>query len=77
MIKKEDLISPCGTFYLMAWDQAMMFPMLEMSGHRAKFVSDILYIYNAANPINDSKVNRQLQQHLETVIRSQKRYERL
>jgi glycosyltransferase involved in cell wall biosynthesis len=76
-IKKEDLIGPYGTFYPMAWDQAMMFPMLEMSGHRAKFIEDVLYIYNAANPINDSKVNRQLQHYLETVIRLQKRYDRL
>jgi glycosyltransferase involved in cell wall biosynthesis len=77
MIKKDDLMSPNGTFYLMAWDQAMMFPMLEMSGHRAKFISDVLYIYNAANPINDSKVNRQLQQNLEVLIRTQKKYDRL
>jgi glycosyltransferase involved in cell wall biosynthesis len=77
MIKKEDLIGPCGTFYPMAWDQAMMFPMLEMSGHRAKFISDVLYIYNAANPINDAKINRPLQRHLEAVIRLQKRYDRL
>jgi hypothetical protein len=37
LIKMEDVISPCGAFYHMAWDQAIMFPMLEMSGHRAKF----------------------------------------
>jgi hypothetical protein len=61
----------------MAWDQAIMFPMLEMSGHRAKFISEVLYIYNAANPINDCKVDRQLQRSLETVIRMQKRYDRL
>jgi hypothetical protein len=61
----------------MAWDQAMMFPMLEMSGHRAKFIRDVLYMYNADNPLNDSKVNRQLQQTLGTVIRMQKRYDRL
>jgi hypothetical protein len=73
----EDLISPCGAFYHMAWDQAIMFPMLEMSGHRAKFISEVLYIYNAANPINDCKVDRQLQRSLETVIRMQKRYDRL
>ena len=29
LIKMEDLISPCGDFYHMAWDQAIMFPMLE------------------------------------------------
>ena len=77
LIKMKDLIGPCNTFFHMAWDQAMMFPMLEMSGHRAKFVSEVLYIYNAANPINDCKVDRQLQRSLETVIRLQKRYDRL
>jgi len=76
-IKMEDLISPCGTFYHMAWDQAIMFPMLEMSGHRAKFISEVLYIYNAANPISDCKVDRQLQRRLETIIRRQKPYDRL
>jgi len=73
----EDLISPCGTFYHMAWDQAIMFPMLEMSGHRAKFISEVLYIYNAANPISDCKFDRQLQRRLETIIRMQKPYDRL
>jgi glycosyltransferase involved in cell wall biosynthesis len=77
LIRMEDLISLCGSFYYMAWDQAIMFPMLEMSGHRAKFISEVLYIYNAANPINDCKVDRQLQRSLETVIRMQKRYDRL
>jgi glycosyltransferase involved in cell wall biosynthesis len=76
-IKVEDLISPFGTFYDMAWDQAIMFPMLEMAGYRAKFIGEILYIYNAANPINDWKVDRQLQRSLETVIRRQQRYDRL
>jgi glycosyltransferase involved in cell wall biosynthesis len=77
LIKIEDLISPSGTFYDMAWDQAIKFPMLEMSGHRAKFIDEVLYIYNAANPINDCKVDRHLQRSLETVIRTQKRYDRL
>jgi hypothetical protein len=77
LIRMEDLISPDGTFHQMAWDQAIMFPMLEMSGRRAKFISEVLYIYNAANPINDCKVDRELQRNLETVIRRQKRYARL
>jgi glycosyltransferase involved in cell wall biosynthesis len=77
MIKKEDLISPYGTFYPMAWDQAIMFPMLEMAGHRAKFIADVLYIYNEANPISDARMNRQLQRHLETIIRLQRKYDRL
>jgi glycosyltransferase involved in cell wall biosynthesis len=75
LIKVEDLISPYGTFYQMAWDQAIMFPMLEMSGHRARFINEVLYIYNAANPINDHRVDRQLQRDLEAAIRRQKRYQ--
>jgi glycosyltransferase involved in cell wall biosynthesis len=76
-INREDLISPWGTFYPMAWDQALMFPLLEMAGHRAKFIPDVLYTYNAANPINDAKVNRPLQRQCETAIRLQTRYDRL
>ena len=76
-IRMEDLISPYGSFYQMSGDQAIMFPMLEMSGHRAKFVSEVLYIYNEANPINDCKVDRRLQRSCETVIRMQKPYGRL
>jgi len=75
-IKREDLITPDGAFYSMAWDQAIMFPMLEMAGPRAKFVSEVLYIYNAANPISDCKADRSLQRSLETVIRKQRRYDR-
>jgi glycosyltransferase involved in cell wall biosynthesis len=77
LIKKEDLISPWGTFYQMSWDQAIMFPMLEMSGRRAQFIHEVLYIYNAANAISDYKVDRQLQRNLETAIRKQERYARL
>jgi glycosyltransferase involved in cell wall biosynthesis len=75
LIKAEDLIDPHGAFYEMAWDQAIMFPMLEMAGHRAKFISEVLYVYNAVNPISDHKADRQLQRNLETVIRLRKRYD--
>lgn len=77
LIKTQDLVTPSGAFYQMAWDQAIMFPMLEMAGHRAKFISEVLYIYNAENPINDHKADRELQRSLEAVIRRQKRYDRL
>jgi len=55
----------------------MMFPNLETSRYRAKFISDVLYVYDAANLINDSKVNRSLQRNLEMEIRAQKRDDRL
>ena len=70
-------MDPSGAFYRMAWDQAIMFPMLEMSGYRARFINEALYIYNAVNPISDCKIDRELQRSLEAAIRMQKRYDRL
>jgi hypothetical protein len=61
----------------MTWDQAIMFPMLEMAGKRHAFLSEVLYIYNTTNPINDNKVNPKLQNDLESLIRSKLAYARL
>jgi len=77
LINKNDLLAPDGAFYQMAWDQAIMFPLLEMSGHRATFINEVLYIYNNANPINDCKIDRELQRQLEMDIRGRARYRRL
>ena len=77
LINKSDLLAPDGTFYQMAWDQAIMFPLLEMSGHRATFINEVLYIYNNANPISDCKIDRELQRQLEMDIRGRARYRRL
>ena len=55
-INIEDLKDSSGNFYRMAWDLAFMFPMLEMAGDRSVYVPDVLYIYNRATSLNDSKV---------------------
>jgi len=75
-IYKDDLLLN-GEFIKMAWDQAMMFPMLEMAQERSKHIHSSLYIYNMANPINDNKVNAQLQRDCEAYIRSMPPYARL
>lgn len=72
-IKKEDFLYE-GKFMAMTWDSAMMFPMLEMSGHRSRYIPDTLYIYNLSNPINDHKVNQRLQQSLDRLVRSKPKY---
>jgi glycosyltransferase involved in cell wall biosynthesis len=75
-IKKEDFIGIDGEFFPMTCDLAMMFPMLEMaSKQHYHFVSDIIYIYNCANPINDYKVNLKLQLTIDEYIRSLPPYE--
>ena len=76
-IEKEDLLGEEGRFFRMSWDLAFMFPMLEMAGHKAKFISDILYVYNLGNPLNDHKVDNALQIKLEKQIRSKNRYSRI
>lgn len=75
-IKQEDLMWN-GDFFVMTWDKAMMAPMLEISNGRFKFISDVLYIYNFINPINDCKVDGHLQASLVSVIYGMKPYEPL
>lgn len=73
-IKKEDLLLD-GAFLPMAWDLAIMFPMLEMAAkNHFVFLPDNLYIYNMQNPINDHKVNRDLQIQLDRFVREKPTY---
>lgn len=76
-IEKEDFLDRSGKFYPSAWDLSIMLPQLEMAGFHAKFIPDILYIYNVDNPINDFKVDLNLQQSLEREIRHKKKYDRI
>jgi len=78
LIDKKDLMYK-GAFYPMTWDQAFMFPMIEMAAERHYYFSEktVLYLYNRQTPINDNKVNAALQKQLEKIIRAQKPYKRI
>jgi glycosyltransferase involved in cell wall biosynthesis len=73
-VKQEDLKDSNGNFYRMAWDLAIMFPMLEMSGGKFKSFKDIMYCYNVNNPINDHKTDHRLQLSLDKEIRNKQKY---
>jgi glycosyltransferase involved in cell wall biosynthesis len=75
-IKKEDLCDTAG-FYRVTWDQAFMFPMLEMAAGRWHYIPDILYVYNVQNPLNDFKVRLRQQLAAEREIRSKTPYQPL
>ena len=60
-LTEDDMVDDDGTFYEMAWDFALMFPMMEMARERVRFIKDTLYVYNDDNPINDHKKDRQRQ----------------
>ncbi|MBM3893274.1 glycosyltransferase family 2 protein [Candidatus Dependentiae bacterium] len=75
-IKKEDLCWQ-GSFFQATGDMGFMFPVLEMAGKRSMHIPDVLYIYNRATPINDSKIKRALQAAMGKYIRSKKKYQPL
>ena len=74
-IKRKDLLDSDGNFYRMTWDLSFMFPMLEMSGHKAMYIDELLYVYNLDNPFNDHKVDNTYQLKLENEIRNKPVYE--
>lgn len=76
-IDRSDLVDSKGNFYRMTWDLAFMFPMLEMAGNKSVYISDLLYVYNMGNPLNDHKVDNSYQIKLEKEIRSKKKYDRI
>ncbi len=77
-IDKKDFINEnTNKFIKAAWDLAIVFPMLEMSGHRAHYIEDILYMYNRTNPLNEDKINHDLQLSEENLIRSREVYKLL
>ena len=73
----DDLKGPSGKYYEMTYDQAIMLPLLEMSGNRAKFIDNILYVYNKDNPLNVDKIKAQKQHALALEIRKNKKYNRI
>ena len=75
-IRLEDLLYN-GIFCPMTGDMAMMFPMIEMAGERHAYSHEINYVYNVANPINDNKINPQLQRDMDAYIRTLPPYHRI
>ena len=74
-INKQDFVySKTEKYYKAAWDLAFVFPMLEMAGRKAVYVEDILYIYNRSNPLNEDKINHNVQLAEEQEIRRKQRY---
>lgn len=77
-IKDEDLRDPkSGEYFRVSWDKALLYPMLEMAGHKVKFNPDIVYVYNVINPLSDFTINRPEQIAATEYIRSKPHYLRL
>ncbi len=75
-IDQQDLVDEDGEYYKTAYDQAMMLPMLEMARERAKYIPEVLHVYNRANAINVDKQKQKQQYETMLRIRKQKKYKR-
>lgn len=52
----EALRDEKGDYFRVAGDLVTMWPLIEMAGMRFRAISDILYVYNIATPLNDFKL---------------------
>jgi len=77
-LKDADLRMSNGKYYPMAWDLAIMYPLVEMCGNRRiQFINKIMYIYNDTNPISDGKKNPIYQISLAREIKNKPKYPEL
>lgn len=77
-IRVEDLKDDSGKYWEVAGDVAFMLPMYEMCGYeKYGFMTDINYIYNESNPLNDHKVNSGKISGIVNTIRNKPPYNKL
>lgn len=51
-IKLQELLEPSGKYIRRMDDKVLFFPMLEMAGHRAVFIEEILYLYRGQHVVD-------------------------
>jgi len=73
IIYLEDLLFQ-GKFFPVACDLAFMYPMLEMSGGRFKFIQNILCIYNVDNALSHFNKNKKWQRLHAEIVYNKRRY---
>jgi len=77
-IKQEDLKDEDGIYWKVTGDLSFMFPMLEMSGdEHYRYMSEINYVYNDTNPLNDHKIDLSLVNIIADKIRKKPKYDKL
>ena len=75
-LEQKDLQNEHG-FYKVAYDQAIMLPLLEMAGDRAVYIPEVMHVYNRINPLNVDKTKQQEQFQTAQEVRAKKPYQRL
>ena len=75
-LDQKDLQNDDG-YYKVAYDQAIMLPLLEMAGDRATYIPEVMHVYNRINPLNVDKTKQQEQFQTAQEVRAKKPYQRL
>ena len=75
-LDQNDLKNDEG-YYKVAYDQAIMLPLLEMAGERATYIPEVMHVYNRINPLNVDKTKQQEQFLTAQEVRAKKPYQRL
>jgi hypothetical protein len=78
LIDDQDLRDETGEYFSLVEDLAVMFPMLEMSGtNKARHISEVLLLYNRANPACLGNIKRKEMEHVAQYLRSKPQYKPL
>ncbi|MCH9621156.1 MAG: hypothetical protein S4CHLAM20_05720 [Chlamydiia bacterium] len=61
-----------NSYYPTAGDVAIMTYLIDLAREHTFFIPEVIYTYNTKNPINDHKVDRELQLEYEKIIKRRK-----
>ena len=75
-LDQKDLQNDEG-YYKVAYDQAIMLPLLEMAAEKAIYIPEVMHVYNRINPLNVDKTKQQEQFQTAQEVRAKKPYQRL
>ena len=77
-IKDEDLRDDDGQYYKFAGDCALLYPMIELCGHKhMRFISKVNYSYNDLNPLNEMSIQVDKQLSIASKIQDKPIYDEL
>lgn len=66
-----------GKFFPMAWESAIMYPMIEMAGERHAYIQEISHVHNQSSSLNYTKLDPTLKSILTRFIMEKQPYKRL
>lgn len=72
-VRPSDLQEDNGDWFRVAYDQAIMYPMLELASGppvHFKWLEAVLYVYNDSNPLSDFKVRHAEGQRVGDLLRA-------